>query len=115
MCDTGLMCSMLDWSEKEVYKDNDKSNKLTKTFIYNQILPQVELKRNYTLSHYRDNQKHEIDFIIKSNSKIFNIEVKSSTDIKLDTFKHLEWFKNNMTKGKTFTGIVLHTGERTIQ
>lgn len=115
MCDTGLMCSVLNWNEKEVYKDSDKSGKLTETFVYNQIMPQVELERNIVLSHYRDNRKREIDFIIEDDNGIFGVEVKSGTDIKLDAFKHLEWFRDNLAKDKPFTGIVLYTGERTMQ
>lgn len=113
MCDTGLICSVLNWSEKEFYQDSVKSGKLTETFVYNQIIPQVELERNIALSHYRDNRKHEIDFIIEDDNEIYGIEVKSGTDIKLDAFKHLEWFRDNLAKNKPFTGIVLYTGERT--
>ena len=114
MCDTGLMCSILNWNEKEVYKDSDKSGKLTETFVYNQLIPQVELERNVVLSHYRDNRKREIDFVIETDNAIYGIEVKSGTDIKLDSFKHLEWFRENMAKDKPFTGIVIYTGERTM-
>lgn len=113
-CDTGLMASILNWNEKEVYKDSDKSGKITETFVYNQIVPQVDLAPNTTLTHWRDSRKREIDFIIETENEIFGIEVKSGTDIKPETFKHLEWFKNNLAGNKTFTGIVLYTGERTI-
>lgn len=115
MCDTGLMCSILNWNEKEIYKDSDKAGKLTETFVYNQIAPQIELERETTLTHWRDKRKREIDFIIETESNIYGIEVKSGTDIKSDTFRHLEYFKNNHTKNKNFTGVVLYTGERTIQ
>ena len=115
MCDTGLMCSILNWNEKDTYKDSDKSGKLTETFVYNQIVPQVELERDMVITHWRDNRKREIDFIIEDNDNIYGIEVKSGTDIKLDSFKHLEWFSKNLAKDKNFTGIVLYTGVRTMQ
>lgn len=115
MCDTGLMSSILNWSEKEVYKDSDKSGKLTETFVYNQIVPQIELERDMFLTHWRDNRKREIDFIIEDNDNIFGVEVKSGTDVKLDSFRHLEWFSKNLVKDKKFTGIILYTGDRTMQ
>ena len=115
MCDTGLMCSILNWNEKDTYKDSDKSGKLTETFVYNQIVPQVELERDMVITHWRDNRKREIDFIIEDNDNIYGIEVKSGTDIKLDSFKHLEWFSKNLAKDKNFTGIILYTGARTMQ
>ena len=72
------------------------------------------MERNVVLSHYRDSRKREIDFIIETDDSIYGIEVKSGTDIKLDSFKHLEWFRDNMAKDKPFTGIVIYTGERTM-
>lgn len=115
VCDTGLMCSVLNWNKQEIYKDSDKSGKLIETFVYNQIAPFTDLERNLTITHWRDNRKREIDFIIETDTEIFGIEVKSGTDITLKSFKHLEWFRNNMVKDKPFTGLILYTGERTIQ
>ena len=113
-CDTGLMSSILNWNEKEVYKDSDKSGKITETFVYNQLAPQIDLERNTSLYHWRDSRKREIDFIIETENEIFGIEVKSGTDIKSDSFKHLEWFKDNLAQNKSFTGLILYTGERTM-
>ena len=113
-CDTGLMSSILNWNEKEVYKDSDKSGKITETFVYNQLTPQVDLERNVSLYHWRDSRRREIDFIIETEDEIFGIEVKSGTEIKLDAFKHLEWFRDNLAKEKSFTGLILYTGERTM-
>ncbi len=31
-----------------------------------------------------------------------------------DAFKHLEWFRDNFAKEKSFTGLILYTGERTM-
>lgn len=97
-----------------LYKDSDKSGKITETFVYNQLAPQVDLERNVSLYHWRDSRRREIDFIIETEDEIFGIEVKSGTEIKLDAFKHLEWFRDNLAKEKTFTGLILYTGERTM-
>lgn len=95
-----------------LYKDSDKSGKITETFVYNQLAPQVDLERNVPLYHWRDSRKREIDFIIETEDEIFGIEVKSGTEIKLDAFKHLEWFRDNLAKEKSFTGLILYPGER---
>ena len=96
-----------------LYKDSDKSGKIS-AFVYNQLASQVDLERNVSLYHWRDSRKREIDFIIETEDEIFGIEVKSGTEIKLDAFKHLEWFRNNLAKNKLFTGLILYTGERTM-
>ena len=114
--DTGLMASLLNWKEDDLILDADKSGKIFETFVYNQLISQVELDNNeYELYHYRDREKREIDFIVQdSNGNIYGIEVKAGSSVTKDQFKHLKWFGQNLAKGKSFTGIVLYTGEHVI-
>jgi len=113
MSDTGLMTSLLNWKIEDVLFDPDKLGKIFETFVYTQIVAQVELNDlDYELYHYRDREKREIDFLIQdSDNNIFGIEVKSGTSISKDDFKHMIWFKNNLVKNKNFTGIILYSGE----
>ncbi len=113
--DTGLMCSLLNWKIDDLMLDADKTGKLFETYIYNQIIAQVDLENlDYSLYHYRDREKREIDFIIQDSNNIYGIEVKSGTLISRDHFKHLKWFKNNLVKDKHFVGIVLYSGENVV-
>ncbi len=114
--DTGLMCSVLNWKIDDLILDSDKNGKLFETYVYNQLISQVDLENfDYSLYHYRDREKREIDFIIQdSNNTIYGIEVKSGTLISKDHFKHLKWFKNNLAKDKKFVGIVLYSGENVV-
>lgn len=114
MSDTGLMCSVLNWTQNDVYKDGDKAGKLVETFVYNQIAPIKDINYDISISHWRDNRKREIDLILETEKEIFGIEVKAGTDVTLKSFKHLEWFRDNMVKEKPFTGIIIYTGERKI-
>lgn len=113
--DTGLMCSVLNWKIDDLILDADKTGKLFETYIYNQLVVQVDLGNfDYSLYHYRDREKREIDFIIQDSNNIYGIEVKSGTLISRDHFKHLKWFKNNLAKDKHFVGIVLYSGENVV-
>jgi hypothetical protein len=115
MTDTGLMSSILHWNYDNVFLDSDKSGKITETFVYNELIAQVELQDGeYDLYHYRDREKREIDFILENNDKIVGIEVKSGSTLNSDMFKHLRWFKKNMVKDKGFVGIVLYTGQNVV-
>jgi predicted AAA+ superfamily ATPase len=38
--------------------------------------------------HYRTNDKKEIDFIIEIDNEILAIEIKQSSSVKKDDFKH---------------------------
>lgn len=113
--DTGLMCSVLNWKIDDLILDADRTGKLFETYIYNQLIAQVDLENlDYSLYHYRDREKREIDFIIQDSNNIYGIEVKSGTLISRDHFKHLKWFKNNLVKDKHFVGIVLYSGENVV-
>lgn len=114
--DTGLMTSLLNWQEDDLLLDSDKSGKVFETFVYNQIVAQIELESSeYELYHYRDREKREIDFIIQdTNNNIYGIEVKAGSSVTKDQFKHLNWFKENLVKDKNFIGIVLYTGEHVV-
>ena len=116
IADTGLMASLLNWKEDDLILDADKSGKIFETFVYNQLVSQVELNNNeYELYHYRDREKREIDFIIQdTKGNIYGIEVKAGSSVTKDQFKHLKWFSQNLVKGKSFKGIVLYTGEHVI-
>ena len=111
--DTGLMSSLLKWKESEVLLNSDRSGKIFETYVYNQIISQIENSENYfELYHYRDREKREIDFLIQDeDDSIYGIEVKSGSNVSKESFKHLSWFKENLAKDKKFVGIVLYTGD----
>ena len=69
----------------------------------------------YSISHYRDSCKREIDFIVdRKDGATLGIEVKAGSSLGDGDFKHLKWFAKNLAKGE-FTGIVLYSGERTLR
>lgn len=116
MTDTGLMASLLKWKEDDLILDADKSGKIFETYVYNQLVTQVEYHNHeYELYHYRDREKREIDFIVEDdNNNIFGIEVKSGSTVSKEQFKHLKWFKNNLAGNKKFIGVVIYTGEHVV-
>jgi len=109
--DTGLMAHLLDWREADVLYDPDKSGKMIETFAFNQLCAQTDFYR-YSLYHYRDRQKREIDFIVKNDvGGLLGIEIKSGSAISRNDAQHLVWFKNNIALDRSFIGIVLYTGD----
>lgn len=112
--DSGMVANILGWVEENVYLDESKNGKLVETWVYNQLAAIVDLSNDYKISHYRDNKKREIDFLIeRQDGAILGIEVKSGT-VGKDDFNHLKWFMSNLAKGE-FVGIVLYSGERSLQ
>ena len=115
MTDSGLMSSILDWDSQQVRMDADRSGKLIETFMFNEIAAQVDANAGrYSLFHYRDREKREIDFLIEREDwALLGIEIKAGSAIGTNDFKNLSWFKKNIVRDRKFTGIVLYSGELT--
>ena len=116
MADTGLMAACMGWTLDQVRLDGERNGKLMESFVYMQLAALIDTSEgHYELSHYRDREQREIDFLIEAaNGAIIGIEVKSGTNISSDSFKHLRWFKTHIAPNQAFTGIVLYSGERVV-
>ncbi|MEY3196899.1 MAG: hypothetical protein RLZZ59_267 [Pseudomonadota bacterium] len=116
LTDSGLLSSLLKWDFDQVKFDGEKNGKLIETFVYAQLVSLIDASNeDFTLYHYRDRDRREIDFIIEDAfGDILAIEVKAGSAVTKEHFKHIEWFKNNMAEGRSFTGIVLYTGEHMV-
>lgn len=114
--DTGLLASLLDWRLEEVLLDSDRSGKIIETLVFNELAAQIETYGyQYSLSHYRDRQGREIDFVVgNDNGELMGIEVKAGSMVSSSDCRHMRWFAQNIVPDKPFTGIVLYTGENTL-
>lgn len=115
--DTAIMTSVLNYSMDKVRYDQDISGKLIETFVFHELAAITDCYGgDYTLYHFRDNAKHEIDFILQDNetNSIFAIEAKAGSSIGRDDFKHISWFQKTIAKNNNFMGIILYTGKNTL-
>lgn len=112
--DTGLMASLLGWEVEETYFDERRSGKLVESWVYQQLAAQAEVEGIYEISHYRDNKKREIDFMVERNDGAqLGIEVKAG-NVSRDDFIHLKWFASKLAR-KNFTGLVLYSGKEVLR
>ena len=119
--DTGLMASILDWKFDDVLNDTatantDRAGKMMETFVFQELAAQVDLDDEYSLYHYRDREKREIDFVVeRADGALLGIEVKAGRTVSKADFAPQEWFKANIAKnGKSYVGLVLYSGEATL-
>lgn len=113
--DTGLMCAALKWREGDVLFDSDKNGKLVETWVYHELAAAVDCLDSFTLFHYRDREKREIDFILENDAgELVGIEVKSGSLVGTDDFKHMDWVSSNLCNGRWKRSIVLHSGSDTL-
>ena len=107
--DPGLAPNLLGWREAEARDDPDRSGKLLETWVHHELAVRADLG-GWTLHHYRDAEKREIDFLVEDGEgALLGVEVKAGAVVRADDFRHLSWFRDRLAPGP-FTGIVLHTG-----
>jgi predicted AAA+ superfamily ATPase len=112
IADSGLMASLLHWNMNAIEMDPDRTGKLIETMVFNELYAQIAAHDPVIrLYHYRDHDNHEIDFIAENaNGDLLGIEVKAETNVSKSDFKHLKCFREKMSSGRTFNGIVLYNG-----
>jgi len=115
--DTGIMTSVLNWNPKDVFVNNDRSGKLIETFIFQELAALIDLEKKYSFFQYRDRVNREIDFLIeREDETLLGIEVKAGHNVSINDFKAQKWFRENLVKNtKAYIGIVVYSGDRTIQ
>ncbi|MCL2444141.1 MAG: ATP-binding protein [Treponema sp.] len=115
--DTGIMTSVLGWTPKDVFMNMDRSGKLIETFIFQELAALVDLDNKYHLFQYRDRTNNEIDFLVeREDGALLGIEVKAGHNVSKSDFTPQKWFIDNILKNKnTYTGLILYSGDRTIQ
>ncbi len=98
MIDTGMMAAILRWQHANVRLDGDMNGKFLETFVFNQLSAHLDTQENiYEMTHYRDNEQREIDFVIeRQDGAILGIEVKAASLVNASAFKHLLWFQKKI-------------------
>jgi|GEM_PF-277043 len=114
MTDSGLMAYLLGCTSVNSIIDNheidmNEGGKLVETWVYNQLMPEVDIHPTWKVHHFR-NRNHEIDLMITNEKgQIIGVEIKSGQTVSSKDFEHLRWF-GEMHGHKDFTGIILYSG-----
>ncbi len=110
--DTGLLSALRRINAGDVVEDRRKLGPLLEGFVFSELAKQANMRPGGVLiSHYRDKDKVEVDFVLERAGKVVGVEVKSAATVKPDDLRGLKRLKE--ATGKAFaSGIVLHDGER---
>ena len=112
--DTGVLCSLLRINTKEQLLNSTYSGQIFETYIYCELQKHLSyLQKPAQIFHYRTNDKKEIDFIIEVDNELLAIEVKQSSSIKKDDFKHIIDLQNRYDK--RCLGIVFYNGDMVVE
>lgn len=117
--DTGMNCALRRLGPDSFRADSKHAMRLggvMESWVFNELTRGLEhLKGDFRLYHWRDADR-EIDILAEDGDQIVGIEVKASTSVTGDDFKHLKWFaKNGPGRAGRFAGIVLYLGEHPLR
>jgi predicted AAA+ superfamily ATPase len=113
--DSGLLAALLGATAERIAANRSMFGPLLETFVMSEVLKQVGwLDDGYTLAHYRDKDKDEVDFVIESAAgEIVGIEVKAAATVSGSDFKGLR--KLAAATDKAFKlGVVLYDGGQSL-
>ncbi|CAA6806481.1 MAG: Putative AAA ATPase [uncultured Sulfurovum sp.] len=111
--DTGIMSYFLGIYTIEQFEKSSYKGALVETFVFNELLKHIGFTMDDTqIYHYLTSDKKEIDFILQRNDEIIAIEVKSSSRVGKDDFRHIMDYQKNSSKN--VFGIVLYMGENVL-
>lgn len=96
--DTGLLCYLTGWSNKDTIEKSAISGHVFETFVITEILKSyvnegIGIKN---LFFYRDSNDNEIDLLIEKDNTLYPIEIKKSSEPKkeyVDNFKYVDEIK----------------------
>lgn len=113
--DSGLLAALRGATVERIVANRSIFGPLLETFVMSEIMKQLGwLDDGYTLSHYRDKDKDEVDFVIESAAgEIVGIEVKAAATVGGSDFKGLKKLAD--ATGEAFKlGVVLYDGEQSL-
>ena len=111
--DTGIMSYFLGIYTIEQFEASSYKGALVETFVFNELLKHCEFSVDETkIYHYLTSDKKEIDFILQRNDRIIAIEVKSSSKVGKDDFRHIMEYQKKSSKD--VLGIVFYMGENVL-
>lgn len=111
--DTALLASLMEASPTLIEQDRRPLGPLLETFVFTELQKQISWQdRRIALTHYRDKDKVEIDFVLEnSRSQLVGIEVKAASTVSSNDFKGLRKLAGIV--GDNFRlGVVFYAGER---
>jgi len=109
--DAGLHAALVRVSPDLLEADRGRLGPILESWVYGELLKIISLTpEQWFLSHYRDKDQVEVDFVLESPLRaILGIEVKSAATVTSADFKGLRRLRNQC--GESFvSGIVLYDG-----
>ena len=114
LMDTGVLCHLLRIKNKTELDNSHYKGQVFETFVFSELQKHISFATESTdLFHYRTSDNKEIDFILSRGEKLLAIEVKASSSVNKQDFKHIIDFQDKSSK--EVIGIILYMGEHILE
>lgn len=113
--DSGLLAALVGVDAARIVHDRPSFGAMLECFVHAELAKAILLStERTTLSHYRDKDQAEVDFVLeRTPGRIVGVEVKATATARPDDLKGLSRLRDGA--GKNFAlGILLHDGDRVI-
>jgi predicted AAA+ superfamily ATPase len=110
--DTGLLAALRRVGVDDLRADRGKLGSMLEGFVFSEVSKLAGQSPDpASISHYRDRDQVEVDFVIEQAGRVLGVEVKAAATVKPDDFHGLKRLHD--ATGEAFAcGIVLHDGDR---
>jgi len=111
VADTGLACALLGLTAADLAQDRELMGRLLESFVFHELRCQASWRDDeLKISHFRDKDGGEVDFVVERGRAVLGIEVKAGATVTGSDFNGLR--KLQAATGKHFAaGVVLHDGD----
>lgn len=110
--DSGLLAALTSMTDQTVQSDREKFGPLLEGFVFSELAKlAAQTSDSVSISHYRDRDKVEVDFVVESESRLSAVEVKAAATVRPSDFRGLKRLAEST--GPVFSGgVVLYDGNR---
>ena len=112
--DTGIAASLRQFNLESfsITANPGALGGLVETFVFNELLRSLPFQeRNGWLFHWRSRDRRKIDMIFDADTHLVCVEIKASSMVTAEDFKHIKWFaKEGPGRTRTTTGLVFNFG-----
>ncbi|WP_244649378.1 ATP-binding protein [Neoaquamicrobium sediminum] len=116
LVDTGIVAALRNLTSESFLADANPAalGGVLETFVHNELLKSLPHQQSHwRLYHWRHQRGREIDILAETNRTIVGFEMKASSNVDLNDFRHLQWFRTD-GPGSAWNviGIVVYLGDR---
>jgi len=116
--DTGIAAALRGLTSASFLPDANPTalGGLLESFVYGELLRCAPYQMNeFRFYHWRGESGREVDILVESAERLVAIEVKASTTVASQDFKHLRWFADNGPGAKRqVTQVLFYLGEEVL-